>query len=655
MDILSSILSEKISEIDSKQTDFERVFWFTQIMKWVQRPRNSEEKKSKKETVYTVRLKYLLLMLDKNPEWKIHFTQNVTLLLLKISSAAQLTSAGLPDAASFIQDFFHRLQEKIIPKSPLSEDLETLIYEIFPQTIESQYIDFIEESVLDELFQLFNGNSELVNRLRSDLMTASYILSHQVCNQSLMIQKELQCLTSQPQNLHEFILEGKLRAYQMKDSLQIGDDLFHDLTVIENHSNLLYQMMKKSGVKIELVYLFQIQKRKLTRLRILLKFLNAKHSATLTFRNFISQLVLEIQHQKSLKSFFAENLTLLTDRIVQTNSHIGEHYLTHTWLDFKKMFYSALGGGGVTAVTVFIKHMLGQLNLVGFIKGLADSLNYSTSFLFIQLMGWTLATKQPSATAPFIAIALQKSSAESEKSIIALLRTQFISVIGNLSLVFPICFIFSLVLLKLGHPLVSMNDSLKIFSSTNILGPSALFAAFTGVLLFLASLFAGWFENWIIVNRIDKRIKYNDRLQKYFGPKYVERFSVFISEKANPLAANIGLGFLLGMTPQLIKFLGIPLEPRHVTLATGGFAAALPMVLQVGVNSWQLFNSIAGILLIGLLNITVSFSLAFLLASISSKVKFTSFLKLLKWGLLLILTRPWLLIIPEKQSKLDNE
>jgi len=37
-----------------------------------------------------------------------------------------------------------------------------------------------------------------------------------------------------------------------------------------------------------------------------------------------------------------------------------------------------------------------------------------------------------------------------------------------------------------------------------------------------------------------------------------------------------------------------------------------------------------------------------LLASISSHVKFKAFWRLFKWGVRLIFTKPWLLIIPEK-------
>ncbi len=648
MDILSSLLSQKVSVQPDKQSDFERVFWFVKLMKWMQRPRSLDEKNTKSETVYTVRIKYLLMVLNNNPELKENFIIIIRLLLIKISSPAQLTQSGLPESSSFIQDFIIRLQEKIIPKKQLSEDLSTLIYEIFPDEEESLYLDFIEADVLSELLSFFQTDEVLIQKLKLDILTSCYILSHEVLNHTLMIQKELDLLSHQPQDLAEFRLEGLLRQKQILQLKTMTETELIEVETIDKHMESLFGEMKDRGVKIELVYLFQIQKRKLNRLRTLLQFLCNDIPTALTFRYFISQLVLETQHQKSLKSFFSENLTLLTDRIVQTHSHIGEHYVTFTWSEFHQMFRHALGGGAVTGFTVIVKHMISDLKLVGFIKGLADSLNYSTSFLLIQMLGWTLATKQPSMTAPFIASALQTSTTEARRSIIALLRTQFIAVLGNLTMVFPVCFLFSWFCLQTGRPFISEHESLEMFRSTNILGPSALYAAFTGILLFSASLIAGWFENWILVNRIDKRIKYNDRLHKYFGQTRVQKFSEFLKEKSNPLAANVSLGFLLGFVPQIMKFLNIPLETRHVTLATGGFAAALPGALQAGVANTEIFNSASGILVIGFLNITVSFAIAFLLASISSKVKFRSFLRLLKWSIHFILTKPWLLLVPEK-------
>lgn len=649
MVILSSLLSQNLIH----KNDFEKVTWLVSLLKWLQRPRSIDEKTTKIETVYTVRIKYILVMLNNNPEWMKNFVNTIDNLVYRLSTVSQYANAGFT-SNSFVHEFMHRLQEKILPNRPFNEDLETLIYEVFPNEIESLYIDFVDEAVLGELLGLFSEQHSLHKKLKTDLLAASYVLSVEVLSNVFAIHKELYFTKYKPENLPEYKLEGVLRNSLLikntSKNTSVPLETFKYLKMIEKSTDALESSMQDTGVKIQLVYLFQIQKRLLNRLRILLSFLNNEIPNAISFRLFLSRLVLDSNHQKNFKSFIKDNLSLLTDRIVQTTSHIGEHYVTFTWVDFQNMFKSATGGGAVTSLTVFIKIALSKLGLAGFIKGVAESINYSGSFLLIQVMGWTLATKQPSTTAPFIATVLTKSITEAQQSIIALLRTQFIAVLGNLSTVFPFCFLISYSLLSMGHPILEMDISLETISATNLTGPSFLFAAYTGVLLFTASLFAGWYENWVIVNQLGKRIKNSKKLRLYLGEKPTLRIANFFSKNSNALAANISLGLLLGFLPQINKFMGVPLDVRHVTLATGAFATALPIALSQGITGWEISNAIGGILIIGIMNISVSFLLAFLLASTSSKVKFKTLFSVLIPGITHIIKKPWLLFIPEKEK-----
>jgi site-specific recombinase len=68
------------------------------------------------------------------------------------------------------------------------------------------------------------------------------------------------------------------------------------------------------------------------------------------------------------------------------------------------------------------------------------------------------------------------------------------------------------------------------------------------------------------------------------------------------------------MVPEIMKFLGLPLDVRHVTLSSGTLAASIP-TLGVSFLSTPLFwRAVAGVMLIGVFNILVSFGMAFLLA-----------------------------------------
>ena len=71
---------------------------------------------------------------------------------------------------------------------------------------------------------------------------------------------------------------------------------------------------------------------------------------------------------------------------------------------------------------------------------------------------------------------------------------------------------------------------------------------------------------------------------------------------------------MLGLLPELAKFAGLPLDVRHVTLSSG-FAAAAVATLGPGVMlTWPFWLAVAGILSIGVINVTVSFALAMFVA-----------------------------------------
>jgi site-specific recombinase len=294
-----------------------------------------------------------------------------------------------------------------------------------------------------------------------------------------------------------------------------------------------------------------------------------------------------------------------------------------------------------------IKHGTGQIGATGFIKGLADSLNYSTSFLLIQSLGFTLATKQPSATALHLAQALKKSLSESRRTIVALLRTQFIAVMGNFIAVTPICYLIGWIAFEFGMPLYKSDEVINVIESSSYLGFAPFFAAITGILLFLSSLIAGWFENFSLSKELPSRIQENPVLLRWLGGKRAKQFASLIEHNASAVAANFSLGILLGLVPQFVKFLGIPIEVRHITLASGSYFSALFQALQLDVSLSLLLNSFLGLFVIGFLNISISFILAFTLASIATQVSLKSLMQTLLWGLQLVLTKPWLLLIPE--------
>ena len=87
------------------------------------------------------------------------------------------------------------------------------------------------------------------------------------------------------------------------------------------------------------------------------------------------------------------------------------------------------------------------------------------------------------------------------------------------------------------------------------------------------------------------------------------------------LASNISLGMMLGLVPVIAQFFGLPLDVRHVSLSTGQLGAALGAE-GFGVLAQPLFWwCVLGLAVTGVLNVSVSFFLAFKLALRSRGVR----------------------------------
>lgn len=124
-----------------------------------------------------------------------------------------------------------------------------------------------------------------------------------------------------------------------------------------------------------------------------------------------------------------------------------------------------------------------------------------------------------------------------------------------------------------GQPAIDRAHAEHVLHDLTLLGPTLLFAAFTGVLLFASSIVAGWAENWFVLHRLDSALRYHPRITDALGTERADR-AAFWRDNISGFAANVSLGLMLGLVPAFAAFFGLALEVRHVTLGTGQVAAA---------------------------------------------------------------------------------
>lgn len=619
----------------------ERLEWVVDLMQWIRHKRPTPEDYSeiKHINVPTARIRFLLMVLERHPDWKVNVARTLRSIIHDVPTMELFSEIGLPQEFGVMAEFKNRLFNKIMPERPLSEGMGQLFSALFPDEYDVEWLSSLDPQVMQKVVDLvYFGVSEEEkdwNNLQLDIEEALLSLVSQVSATGL--NSTLRKRMGHTTNFREIPffklsreLDGLLAAYESHNREQFLEKAkeFRKLIWSCIHSlREVYKHLNQYGVSVSIVYHVEVAQSRLKRVDDLVGFLGANDLDVELLMYFLIQLVEENQERKSLRALFNQNARLLARKIVDRSAETGEHYITRDKAEYKKMFKKAAGGGALTAMTVYVKFIVVALKAPLFIEGFLASLNYSISFLAIQFSGFTLATKQPSMTASALASKMQFiDSGESVEvlidEIVHLIRSQVAGVFGNVGVVVPVVLAIDTIGFYLfGNNLIGEEKAVKVIESTNILGPTIIYAAFTGVLLWLSSIFAGWMDNWFVFNNMKATISYNRRMNFIFGQDMCKAVANFFEKNISAIAASVSLGVLLGFVPELMKFLGLGLDVRHVTLSSGSLAAAIPHFGFEIFKMEDFWLAVAGIALIGCLNIGVSFGLALFTAIKSRNIK----------------------------------
>jgi site-specific recombinase len=306
-----------------------------------------------------------------------------------------------------------------------------------------------------------------------------------------------------------------------------------------------------------------------------------------------------------------------------------------------------------------IKAGIGRVTLAPFTQAFLYSMNYSFGFMLIHVMHFTLATKQPAMTAATIAATVDANAAPNSKGkaplkgmveLIAMVtRTQLVSIFGNMLLSIPTGLAIAWAVgAALGEPVMTAEKAAHTLHELDSIASLAPFhAAIAGVWLFLFGLISGYYDNECAYNRIPARLRQLRGMRKVLGERLQDRFATYIENNLGALMGNFSLGILLGFTGMVGFMFGLPIDVLHVTLSSANFAFAL-VALNFAV-SWQpIAWSSLGLVLVGLVNLGVSFSLALYVAMKARQVRFNPLGELLALLLQRFMASPRDFLLPPR-------
>ncbi len=595
-------------------------------------------------------------------------SQALSLIFEKMSLTGALVNSGILSDTGFFSETFKRLEYKLLPPLMDIADVRFAINHIFRNADDFVWVEVVEYAHWQKLISLFvTIDFKISETTRYQIIKSLEILSLRVASQAQesVIHDKLKLSGAHPQVFVDQcrLIQQSLMALDRQASnfstapiSEIEEKLKLCLGALEK----LREHKNKFGVSLSLTYRLLRLKQSIERLQDLISLLaTSKKERQL---HIVTKLLIDLvrsENQKyNLRGHISSNLELLAYQITEHAGRAGEHYITQSTEEYWEMFHSALKGGAIVGVLVLIKVLISYLPFAPALQAVSYSLNYGIGFIIIHLAHATLATKQPAMTASKIAASMD--NAENSKKVLVSLnqlivktfRSQMIAVFGNFIIALPVGIIIGVMWAQLfKKPVINVAKSFDIFLSLNPFHSLSLFyAAQAGVCLFLCGLIAGYFENWFIYHRIYERLVRHSLLKRVFGEIKLKKIVEYIKIHIGALSGNFILGCFLGTLPIIGYITGLPLDIRHITFSSGQLGLSLVTIFRE-LSGLQIFMGLIGVLMIGLVNLGVSFSLALLVAMKSRHINFTQGRHLLTLLWKYFLTRPRDFFLPPKSEK----
>ena len=605
----------------------QRHLWLMAVLDWVRGDRSDA-------LACTRRVTQLLDAAEQRPEWlprwqrwwsTFHHTVDVTPLL---------ADHGFAPRTAFLSELGHRLRRKLLPTTPETTDIGPLFDLLFPYPFDVTWLRALDDDTLARIGRLLSqspGTPEsgvALSTWQQSLLDATVFAVSQVGATGFAAEIRVRMSDEARQARHFHALPQVLEAFRASVS-QLGphspqaqdaaNALRQQLDNCRHAAYTVYGHLEAHGISVGIVFRLRQLRERVLRTKGLIDCLLAEQgeraSATL-----LADLVRVGQDSRSVRQLIASSSHLTAARVAERSAESGEHYITRNRAEYRAMLAKAAGGGAVIGLTTWAKFALYALGLSAFWMGFAAGLNYAVSFVLVQLLHLTVATKQPAVTAPAMVAKLRDlKSNEAVRSFVDevahLFRSQVAAIVGNVGLVVPVVLLISGLLAHFaGAHMITAEQARHVLHDLNVVGPTALFAAFTGVLLFASSIIAGWVENWFVLHRLDSAMTHHPHFTRTLGVARAARWAGFMRRHISGFASNISLGFMLGLIPAFAAFFGLGLEVRHVTLSAGQVAAAAATLgLQVLAEP-AFWWAVAGVVVVGPINLAVSFYLAFRLA-----------------------------------------
>lgn len=570
-----------------------------------------------------------------------------------------LVSSGILPREGFGREFRFRLYEKINPSFKDSRDLRDVFFLLFNDKKDSAWLEDIPRYYWDALLGILRralskqDKDRLNTHLHNEGQLAIKMLSIWIAAEDL----EPELMRLDPRLLDA---DSPFVALQREVSgwllAQQKGEFYDDshLQVMFSQSEELIESLKKKtttmGSSLGVAYLLERLKQSLQRLAVLMQVFGGNRFLPRRILLLVGDLAVESANRHSVSALWKQSVKMLSRSITQHSGDHGEHYIARDKKAYFSMFYSAAGGGVLIALMALLKIYLGELIEDKTWKGIAAGLNYSLGFTLIFMLHFTVATKQPAMTAALFAEAVEKNpqgravNMKLATLLIEVFRSQTVAVLGNVLMAVGVAAVIALGFQAyFAEPLLNSSQIEEQLTSIHPFGATLWYAAIAGVWLFCAGIISGYFDNRCNYLNMRMRLQHHPLLKMWLSEPRREKLGNYLHENYGSIMGNLCFGMLLGLTGVVGYWLDLPLDIRHVAFSSANVGYATVS----GDLGWAIFSqSLLFALLIGIVNLIVSFSLTLWIALRSLDAEIDSWRNIWKAVVQQLKQRPLSLFFP---------
>jgi site-specific recombinase len=425
-----------------------------------------------------------------------------------------------------------------------------------------------------------------------------------------------------------------------------AEDERHLLVLIDQCQSVIdkaHRAATRVGTSLSLSFSLRRATQSLKRLEMLTNLLGShwrestRDEAVTRWASLVRQAVRAENQRNSLSQHISRGMSLLALRVTDNAAKSGEHYITETRSSYFTMWRSAMGAGAIIAILALLKIFTSKLDLALIGYAFFYSMIYGLGFVLIYMLHLTIATKQPAMTAQtiagYIGEAERGKQAELERLvdlIAAVTRSQIAAIIGNVAIALPTAMLIAIVWQHAtGAPMIDAGKGAHLLDDLHIHGWALPHAAIAGVFLFLSGIISGYFDNLSSYARIGERVSRLRWLKGIFGTGAATRIGNYVDAHLGGISGNFLFGCMLGSAGTIGIILGLPIDIRHIAFSSANLGYAITAFgfdLPLVTLAWASL----GVLLIGFVNLSVSFSLALWMALRARDVAFTQTRELLR-------------------------